>query len=188
MSVKSVFFVGGVRSGKSVLAQRWAEARAPQRLYVATALADDVTMIERIARHRAGRGAGWQCLEAPLDPVISLQRWYSDTTRREAGVVLLDCVSLWIANMLGRGMTEVAIVERVDSLAALAAAPKFPLAVVSLEAGMGMVPMSALGRDYQDMLGMANQRLAGACDTVILVSCGLPLLLKGKLPEELCSR
>ncbi|MBE6442339.1 MAG: bifunctional adenosylcobinamide kinase/adenosylcobinamide-phosphate guanylyltransferase [Desulfovibrio desulfuricans] len=186
MSADSVLFVGGVRSGKSALAQRWAEARAARRLYVATARVDDATMAARIARHRAERGAGWQCLEAPLAPVDALRARCDGPEAERPGVALFDCVSLWIANMLACDMAEDAVLERVAALASLAAAPGLPLALVSLEAGLGMVPLSAVGRSYQDALGLANQMLARACGTVLHVACGLPLPLKGRLPEELC--
>lgn len=137
-------------------------------------------MAARIARHRAARGAGWECVEAPLDPVPAL------LAAPRPGAVLFDCVSLWVANMLAAGLSPERALERVDALARLAAAPPWPLAAVSLEAGQGMVPMSTLGRTYQDTLGLANQTLARACPTVLLVSCGLPLPLKGGLPEEIC--
>lgn len=186
VSRQSLFFVGGVRSGKSALAQQWAERHSLRRLYVATANADDAEMADRIARHKAARGVGWQTVEAPLDPVSVLKARCAAAVGTPVDVVLLDCVSLWIANLIGQGMHEDSILERVEALAILAVTPGPPLALVSLEAGLGMVPLSAVGRAYQDTLGLANQRLARACATVIHVSYGLPVLLKGRLPEELC--
>ncbi|MBO4301229.1 MAG: bifunctional adenosylcobinamide kinase/adenosylcobinamide-phosphate guanylyltransferase [Desulfovibrio sp.] len=185
MSHQSVFFVGGVRSGKSALALRWGEACATRCLYVATACADDAEMTARIARHKAQRGEKWECVEAPFDPVGGIQHRFSNGNGNP-GVILLDCVSLWIANLLGQEMKEKAILERVTSLKALISACKTPFGVVSLEAGLGMVPISSIGRLYQDVLGLANQMLAQSCDTVIHVSCGLPVPLKGRIPEELC--
>lgn len=188
---KTLLFVGGTRSGKSGMAQRWAEAQAPQRLYLATGRADDAEMAARIARHKAERGSGWLCSEQPFDPAAAL----ADVARAAAagsagtdtaGVVLFDCVSLWVANLMAADMTEQDILGRVDSLAAVIGNYPLPLALVSAEAGLGMVAMSSLGRRFQDTLGLANQALARVCDTVLFVSCGLPLVLKGQLPEEIC--
>ena len=189
---KVVLFVGGTRSGKSGMAQRWAEAQAPERLYLATGRADDDEMADRIARHKAERGSGWLCHEEPLDPAAALAAAAAAvqagnvTGTGAAGVVLFDCASLWVANLMAADMTEKDILERVDALAAVIADFPLPLALVSVEAGLGMVAMSSLGRRFQDTLGLANQALARVCDTVLFVSCGLPLVLKGQLPEEIC--
>ena len=102
------------------------------------------------------------------------------------GVILLDCISLWIANLLARDQDEEAILRKVSALGERLAAPPVPVAVVSAETGLGLVPMSPLGRVFNDVLGLANQELARVCHHVVFVSCGLPLALKGALPEELC--
>ncbi len=185
---KAVFFVGGTRSGKSGLAQRWAEAQAPQRLYLATGRADDEEMAARIARHKQERGQGWQCLEDPLGLAGALASLAGafQPDNRVPGVVLVDCVSLWVANLMAANVAEKDILDRVEALASNITAFPLPLALVSVEAGLGMVAMSSLGRRFQDTLGLANQALARACGTVLFVSCGLPLVLKGQLPEEIC--
>ena len=187
---RAVLFVGGTRSGKSGMAQRWAEAQAPQRLYLATGRADDDEMAARIARHKAERGSGWLCQEEPLDPAAALADVATAVLAGSGadipGVVLFDCASLWVANLMAADMTEKDILDRVDALAAVIAKYPLPLALVSVEAGLGMVAMSSLGRRFQDTLGLANQALARVCDTVLFVSCGLPLVLKGQLPEEIC--
>lgn len=186
----ALLLVGGIRSGKSGLAQRWAEALSPRRLYLATGRACDEEMAARIARHQAERGPGWQCIEAPLDPAGALASVDVTTVDPRglsgAGVLLLDCVSQWIAHLMAEEMTEAAMLDRVSALAAAAEAFPVPVGMVSAEAGLGMVAMSGLGRRFQDTLGQANQLLAGACQNVLFVSCGLPLVLKGRLPEELC--
>ena len=184
----AVLFVGGTRSGKSGLAQRWAEAQAPQRLYLATGRADDEEMAARIARHKQERGQGWHCLEEPFDPAGALASLMPAAQHdgNGPGVVLFDCVSLWVANLMAADMTERDILDRVEALAASIEAYPLPLALVSVEAGLGMVAMSSLGRRFQDTLGLANQALARVCGTVLFVSCGLPLVLKGQLPEEIC--
>jgi len=237
LSARCVLFVGGTRSGKSGMAQRWAEAVAPQRLYLATCWAEDEEMARRVARHQDMRGAGWQCIEEPLNPAAALDRLFAAATQADGvrasqtpsaaggppvpegpggpdvpdapdelarperpempegsggleravpGVILLDCISLWIANLLAREQDEEAILRKVSALGERLAAPPVPVAVVSAETGLGLVPMSPLGRAFNDVLGLANQELARACHHVVFVSCGLPLALKGALPEELC--
>ncbi|ATD82803.1 hypothetical protein CNY67_10720 [Desulfovibrio sp. G11] len=102
------------------------------------------------------------------------------------GVLLLDCISLWIANLLACDLGQEDILCKVSALGERLAAPPLPVAVVSAETGLGLVPMSPLARTFNDVLGLANQELARACRHVVFVSCGLPLPLKGGLPEELC--
>ncbi|WP_165174483.1 bifunctional adenosylcobinamide kinase/adenosylcobinamide-phosphate guanylyltransferase [Desulfovibrio sp. ZJ369] len=189
MSRSALLFVGGTRSGKSGLAQRWAEARACRRLFLATCRAQDAEMAERVARHQAQRGVGWQCLEEPLDPLAAVRDFLEQRAAASEplpGVLLLDCVSIWLANLLASDFAPDAALERVAALAAWLETPGLPTAVVSAETGLGIVPGTALGRLYRDVLGSANQMLARACPRVIFVSCGLPLALKGPLPEEIC--
>ena len=126
----AVLFVGGTRSGKSGLAQRWAEAQAPQRLYLATGRADDEEMAARIARHRQERGQGWHCLEEPLDPAGALasQMSAAQPDGKGPGVVLFDCVSLWVATLMAADMTEK------DILTVCRHAPQAQVIVVHMEA------------------------------------------------------
>lgn len=177
-------FVGGVRSGKSALAQKWAEARAPRRIYVATCAPADAEMAERVRLHRAARGPEWACLEAPLDVPGALDGLWAAHGAGNPGVVLLDCVSMWLANLLGAGHDDAAVLARVDALAASLGRRSVPVAVVTAEAGLGLVPPSPLGRRFLDLLGLANQRLAAVADAVIFVTCGLPLALRGGLDPE----
>ncbi|WP_300884869.1 bifunctional adenosylcobinamide kinase/adenosylcobinamide-phosphate guanylyltransferase [uncultured Desulfovibrio sp.] len=183
-----VLFVGGVRSGKSGLAQAWAEAQAPRRLFVATCRVADAEMERRVRLHRAARGSRWACREVPLEVPAALDAfWTAESAPREGrpGVVLLDCVSMWLANLLEAGHEDAAVLGRVDALAASLGRRRAPVAVVTAETGLGLVPPSPLGRRFLDLLGLANQRLARAADHVILVACGLPLALRGSIPPEL---
>lgn len=193
MTPPCALFVGGVRSGKSGLAQQWAEARAPRRLYVATGRPGDAEMAERVRRHRASRGPEWACLEEPLDVAPALDALWADTSASppasgRPGAVLLDCVSMWIANLLGAGLDDAAVLARVEGLAASLSRRTLPVAVVTAEAGLGLVPPSPLGRRFLDLLGTANQRLARLAEPVIFVTCGMPLALRGTVPRELESR
>lgn len=184
-----VLFVGGVRSGKSGLAQAWAEAQALRRLFVATCRVADAEMERRVRLHRAARGPLWTCREVPLEVPAALDEFWAtvDAVREDdrPGVVLLDCVSMWLANLLEAGHGDAAALERVDALAASLGRRRAPVAVVTAETGLGLVPPSPLGRRFLDLLGLANQRLARAADHVILVACGLPLALRGDVPAGL---
>lgn len=171
--------VGGTRSGKSAFAQRWAERRASSRLYVATCRVEDAEMAERIRLHREQRGAGWACLEEPLRLPDALRE--ACDAPAPPGVLLLDCIGLWISNLMADGLTPEEVRERVEALALWLERAPLPVAVVSPECGLGLVPMHPVSRAYRDALGLANQRLARACDGVVFVACGLPLVLKGSV-------
>lgn len=169
---KLSLIVGGARSGKSRLAEKLAHAAGLPRHYIATAEIWDEEMRARIAQHIADRGGDWVTHEAPRDVAGALGR--------ADGVVLIDCATLWLTNvMLGDGDlgTEVAAV-----LAALQAHPG-PVVVVSNEVGWGIVPENALARRFRDEQGRLNQQIAAVADLVVGVMAGLPMVLKGKLPE-----
>ncbi|MBO4335460.1 MAG: bifunctional adenosylcobinamide kinase/adenosylcobinamide-phosphate guanylyltransferase [Desulfovibrio sp.] len=183
MRQASLFLVGGTRSGKSALALRWAEGQGQNRLFVATLRVCDDEMAARVARHRAERGAGWDICEEPLALENALSRRLHASSRPD--VLVIDCVSSWIANLLETGLSSADIRARVHSLGAFLRDAPCAVALVSLETGLGIVPVSALGRLYRDVLGESNQILARSLATVLFVSCGLPLVLKGSLPPEL---
>ena len=178
------FFVGGTRSGKSALAQRWTEQYANGDtaclLYLATCRIEDNEMQRRVALHRETRGPAWMVCEAPLDPLGALTSTLA-THGNSLHAVLLDCISLWIANLLAEKIDRPAILGKVTALAEGMGACGLPCALVSAEVGMGLVPTSPLGRQYRDILGEANQILAQACDSVIFATCGLPHTVKGQL-------
>jgi adenosylcobinamide kinase/adenosylcobinamide-phosphate guanylyltransferase len=167
---RSALVLGGARSGKSRYARALAEASAPERLYVATASAGDAEMAARIARHRAERGTGWRTLEEPLELAAALQ-----AEARQGRVILVDCVTLWLSNVLlaNRDPAE-KIADLVETIATLGG----PTVFVSNEVGAGVAPATELGRAFRDWQGRANQELARGCDAVAWVAAGLPVLLK----------
>lgn len=180
MAASLVMVVGGAASGKSAYAQAWAEAAGPRRIYVATArcVQGDQEMVDRIELHRAKRGHGWRTLEEPSDLVGTVGREASAAP--ETDVLLVDCLTLWLADALARGRDAAAILQDVDGLAeALLAAP-FPCAVVTNELGQGIVPENHLARRFRDLQGRANQALAARAEAVVLVTAGLPQVLKGR--------
>jgi adenosylcobinamide kinase/adenosylcobinamide-phosphate guanylyltransferase len=164
--------LGGAASGKSTFAEGLVTGLGWPRVYLATAQAWDEEMQARIARHREARGPAWRTVEAPLD----LARALRDVTREEA--VLVDCATLWLSNRMLAGDDLPA--AEAELLAALAGCPA-PVAVVSNEVGLGIVPDTALGRRFRDAQGGLNQRLAAQADLVVFVAAGLPLVLKGSL-------
>ncbi len=169
MSDLLTFVIGGARSGKSRYAEGLIAALPPPWTYVATAEALDAEMSERIGAHRARRGSQWRTIEAPRDLAAAFT----------AGVttpVLIDCLTLWLSNLM---LADADIEAETGRLEQALAAAKAPVVVVANEVGSGIVPEHALGRKFRDLQGVLNQRIAARADRVVLVVAGLPLVLKG---------
>jgi adenosylcobinamide kinase/adenosylcobinamide-phosphate guanylyltransferase len=172
----SHLILGGARSGKS----RFALAGLPDRarvVFVATAQAGDGDMAARIARHRAERPRPWRTIEEPFDLAARLEALGS-----EVEGVVVDCVTVWVANRLLRGDRDDDILGAGDDVAAFAARRAVDLRLVSNEVGEGVVPPTADGVRFRDLLGFVNQRLAAACDRVTLMVAGVPLTVKVPRP------
>ncbi|MBU8975518.1 bifunctional adenosylcobinamide kinase/adenosylcobinamide-phosphate guanylyltransferase [Lysobacter sp. MMG2] len=167
--------LGGARSGKSALAERLASQSGREVVYVATAQAHDAEMAERIAHHRARRPAHWRSVEAPLALAATL-REHAHPQR----CVLVDCLTLWMSNLLGSDDEQRFVAERDALLEALPALPG-EIVLVSNEVGLGIVPMGALTRRFVDEAGRLHQSLAARCERVLFVAAGLPLALKGNI-------
>lgn len=176
--------LGGARSGKSAYAESLAHASGKEVVYIATGAGGDAEMTDRIAHHQARRPAHWRTVEEPLALAAALQQW-----RARDRVVLVDCLTLWLSNLIfsdPAGHVEVGAValpprfhrERSALLEALAG-DTGDVVLVSNEVGMGIVPLGAISRSYVDEAGRLNQAVAAACDRVAFVAAGLPLLLKG---------
>ena len=176
--------IGGARSGKSALAERLA-GKLDRVLFVATAQALDEDMKRRIANHRSGRPDSWHTLEEPVDLVASMRPRIKDYD-----VVLLDCLTLWVSNMLLQNEdtqdVEQVILAAAKELMALYENGDCSWIIVSNEVGLGIVPSSSLGRAYRDALGRVNQLVAARADRVYLTSAGLALEMKslGALPVD----
>ncbi|RIH86274.1 bifunctional adenosylcobinamide kinase/adenosylcobinamide-phosphate guanylyltransferase [Calidithermus roseus] len=176
MEARLILVTGGARAGKSAFAQEEARRLGDGRVsFIATAQALDEEMKERIAAHRAERPREWQTLEEPLNVPAALRQ-----ARHE--VVLLDCLSLWVSNLLLREPDPVessqALRPYVEELLDARRETGKRLLVVTNEVGMGIVPENALARRYRDLLGWANARLAHEAGAVYLMVAGLPLKLK----------
>lgn len=166
--------LGGAASGKSDYAERLVCVTGLPMAYIATAQTYDNEMSEKIARHQARRGKGWRTIEAPGDIAPAL------AAVKKNEVVLLDCATMWLSNQLF-SETELSVAEA--ALFAALTACAAPVVVVSNEVGAGIVPENALARRFRQAQGELNQRLAARADLVVTVMAGLPLALKGPLPE-----
>lgn len=175
---------GGARSGKSAYAEQLAANSGKEVVYIATAAAGDAEMAARIARHRAQRPAHWRTVEQPLALASTLAEW-----RAPQRLVLVDCLTLWLSNLMFSDGTQYPDIGNIDlparfhqeraALLAELAVERGDVVLVSNEVGMGIVPWGAVSRSYVDEAGRLNQAVAAACDRVALVAAGLPLMLKG---------
>jgi adenosylcobinamide kinase/adenosylcobinamide-phosphate guanylyltransferase len=173
--VKEVLLVtGGCRSGKSRYAQKWAEERASERLFLATARVTDEEMAERIRKHQEMRGKGWITVEEPTGVARAIRKHGASVQ-----VILIDCVTIWLSNLLLEGLSDPEILERVEALKAVLNRSSASVAMVTNEVGWGIVPDHPLGRRFRDLAGTVNQRLAAVADKVVLMAAGLPITLKG---------
>jgi len=163
--------LGGARSGKSRHAEGLVAAFPPPWLYIATAEGLDDEMRQRIAEHRARRGAAWETLDVPLELPEAIRR--ADGPH---GVLLIDCLTLWLSNVMLAGRDPAA--ARAKLLQALRGADK-PIVAVSNEVGLGLVPDNALGRRFRDEQGRLNAEVAALADHVVFMAAGLPMVLKG---------
>jgi adenosylcobinamide kinase/adenosylcobinamide-phosphate guanylyltransferase len=173
MPKKTYFITGGARSGKSSFAERLAAGVQGRRAYVATAQALDEEMAARIAKHRIDRGDSWDTYEEPL-AVAELLRKFS--ARYE--VVLLDCLTLWLSNIMAHTETDTAATERSEELLAAVREYHGTCIVVSNEVGLGIVPDNALARRFRDLAGLVNQKMAHAADEVYFTAAGIPIRIK----------
>jgi adenosylcobinamide kinase/adenosylcobinamide-phosphate guanylyltransferase len=165
--------LGGARAGKSRYAEGLIDASgAASAVYIATAQAGDIEMATRIAAHRAQRDGRWLTIEEPL----ALADAVADNA--QAGrPILVDCLTLWLANLLGAGEDPD---EACDQLLQALARTACPVVMVSNEVGLGIVPDNAAAREFRDHAGRLHQRLAAQIERVVLVAAGLPLLLKDR--------
>jgi adenosyl cobinamide kinase/adenosyl cobinamide phosphate guanylyltransferase len=163
--------LGGARSGKSALAQRLAGRWDGPVAVVATGQPGDAEMAERIARHRAARPAGWVTVEEPLALEAALAAAPGDA------FVVVDCLTLWVSNLLGHGLDDAEVEDRARAAAGAAAARAAPTVAVSNEVGSGIVPADPLARRYRDLLGQVNAVWAAAADRALLLVAGRAVAL-----------
>ena len=163
---------GGVRSGKSAFAVELAMARGERRVFIATARPSDDEMKTRIDRHQRDRGGAFETVEAPIalaDTLSSLSAF---------DVVVVDCLTLWLSNLLLRGDSTESILEEVDGVARVLARRRCDVVLVTNEVGMSIHPPTALGRAFVEVTGWAHQRIARVADEVYLAVLGIVLQVR----------
>ncbi|MGE6443709.1 bifunctional adenosylcobinamide kinase/adenosylcobinamide-phosphate guanylyltransferase [Pseudomonas bubulae] len=165
--------LGGARSGKSRLAEKLAAESGCAVTYIATSQPLDGEMNERVRHHRERRPEHWALIEEPVE----LARVLRDNARADA-CLLVDCLTLWLTNLLMLEDPQRLNAERDALLECLAELPG-EILFVSNETGMGVVPLGELTRRYVDEAGWLHQALAERCQRVVLTVAGLPLTLKG---------
>jgi adenosylcobinamide kinase/adenosylcobinamide-phosphate guanylyltransferase len=173
VAARLTLVLGGARSGKSRYAETLITALPPPWIYAATGQALDAEMAARIETHRARRDGRWTTVEAPRDLAAAL------TAHAEAPV-LVDCLTLWLSNLM---MADAQIEQEIERLARALNAAAAPVVLVANEVGSGIVPDNALARRFRDLQGGLNQRIAALADQVVLLVAGLPLYLKGRPTE-----
>ncbi len=180
-----ILVTGGSRSGKSDYARLLAEALPGPRVFVATCPVVDDETAERIRRHRLERAESlWDTVEEPLHPAVTIR----ESTRYN--VLLIDCLTLWINNILyhalqsGTNINEDDISARAAELVHACAETQGTIIIVTNEVGCGIVPEDKITRLYRDLVGRCNRLIARHADEVTLVSCGIPLHLKRRGSEQ----
>jgi adenosylcobinamide kinase / adenosylcobinamide-phosphate guanylyltransferase len=167
-----ILVTGAARSGKSQYAERRCHEMGERRLYIATAESKDEEMSQRIAEHRRRRGREWTTIEEPLELTEALI-----AQRGKIDCVLVDCLTLWISNHLIGGDGRHAL-EKVEQLVATLPGLDFDIVFVTNEVGWGIVPDNPLAREFRDLTGWTNQRIAQAADEVILMVAGVAMTVK----------
>jgi len=169
-----IFITGGARSGKSRLAEELAGQFLGPKAYLATAQALDEEMAERIRRHRENRPRDWQTLEEPIKVAVCIE---------EAGprfdLLLLDCLTLWVSNLMMAGWEGAKILEEANHLLSACRQARGSLILVGNEVGMGIVPENAQARLFRDLSGFIQQKVAQEADEVYFMVSGLPVKIKG---------
>jgi len=170
-----VFIVGGCRSGKSKYALQTAEKIVAKcRIYIATCVPQDDEMKQRVAQHQKQRNSTWVTVEEPLD----LTRAITENSRK-ADVVLIDCLTLWMSNLLMQTQDEATLKNKIEHLVQALSLADCPVVVVSNEVGGGIVPENPLARQFRDIAGWANQSVAACADRVVWMVAGIPVTVKG---------
>jgi len=170
---KTILVTGGCRSGKSRFALDYANHRFKNRLYLATGQALDEEMKERIKEHQRQRGQDWRTVEEPLNIAMAI-----DHEAATAGVILIDCITMWISNMLFQNMPEEEIIHSTGTLAERIQKSPCSFVLVTNEVGAGIVPENRLARRFRDLSGMVNQKLAACADEVYWLVAGIPIKIK----------
>lgn len=174
MNPKLALVTGGASSGKTAFAVALAESFGGPSLYIATATARDEEMRKKIEAHQLRRGAGWETLECPTGAAGAIRE------RRGGETILVDCLTLWLSGLLEAGQN---VPEAIEDLVNSSKASPCPVIMVTNELGQGIVPADRQSRVFRDLHGQMNQQVAKSSSLVVNVVSGIPIALKGALPE-----
>ncbi|MBL7072819.1 MAG: bifunctional adenosylcobinamide kinase/adenosylcobinamide-phosphate guanylyltransferase [Candidatus Omnitrophica bacterium] len=167
-----VFVLGGVRSGKSGYAAKWAEEMGGEVTFIATAEPHDEEMTERIKRHKASRPKEWNLIEESKDVDERLSKISS------SGTVLIDCLGLFVSNLIAAGFSDGEIEKKIENIINQISKNDLNAIIVSNDVGSGIVPLNSLARRFRDVIGFANQKCAANADKVIVMHAGVPVVIK----------
>lgn len=171
----TLFVIGGCRSGKSKYALDTAEQMpGDQKIFIATCVPKDDEMKQRIVRHQEQRSQTWTTVEEPIHLQASITK-----ISRKAAVILVDCLTLWVTNIMLEAGDENKIEGHVAKLIQAIAAADCPVILVSNEVGTGIVPENKLARQFRDVMGQVNQAVAHYADKVVWMVAGIPVTIKG---------
>jgi adenosylcobinamide kinase / adenosylcobinamide-phosphate guanylyltransferase len=178
VDAEKILVLGGCRSGKSGHALQLAESMGRQRVFLATCIPRDDEMRERIERHRRERSHTWKTLEVPMGLAEAITRH-----SRSSDVVLVDCLTLWLSNLIMEIQETAGIRQHINGLAQAVTAAPNTVVLVSNEVGTGIVPENRLARLYRDLAGWTNQAVAAVCNRVIWTVAGIPVTIKAPFPN-----
>lgn len=177
---QTTLVIGGCRSGKSRYALTLAgQTPGKSRVFIATSVPEDDEMKDRVRRHQEERGSQWKTVEAP----IRLAQAISETSAG-ADVIVVDCITLWISNLMMDAGAKDGIEDSIERLSASLASAHCPVIIVTNEVGAGIVPENRLARRFRDFVGTANQNLASVSDRVVWVVAGIPVFIKGEKKQS----
>ncbi len=171
---KIIFIIGGCRSGKSRYALELGQQLSKQgRIFIATCRPRDEEMQQRVAKHQSERDPSWKTMEIP----VQIDKAIDDGSQKST-ILLIDCLTLWISNLLLGNQKLKAIVPHIDRLAHSLRNARGPVILVSNEVGTGIVPEHELSRLFRDAVGFTNQQIAACADEVIWMVAGIPVSIK----------
>lgn len=167
----TTLILGGARSGKSRYGEELILSSGLNPIYLATGRALDQEMEDRIHVHQERRGKEWETVEEPLALPDALKE-----TAHPGRAILVDCLTMWVTNLMMAGAD---VQKESDALVAVLPKLETPVVFVSDEVGLGIIPDNKLAREFRDLAGLVNQKLAAHCDEAIFIAAGLPMVLKG---------
>ena len=172
-------FIGGCRSGKSAAAlQQAKQFGADRKIFVATCQPQDAEMHARVERHRQERDATWETIEEPLEIAAIVHQHSGPQT-----VILVDCLTLWLTNMIVQDADDATISQRIATLEDALSNARGTVLLVANDVGMGIVPDNAMSRRFRDWAGSLNQQMARCAREVILTVAGIPVPIKTTTPK-----